>query len=190
MAVNFRGWKQHFLAISGQFRVLIKGILPYILVYFLPRFVLISGGGGKKSVETGGNPPIYRRNRIHPVIVKFDNQNRAGLSDCEKPNELGDELLDHRPKIKGHRTPKNPQDDITDVSFLVPNVRRWETAYILWHWVTSWKSTRNAETYQNLQQNSEFLSITTIIWGMPSDTCPGYRSLIGQDSRIPPSLDH
>ncbi len=38
LAVNFRGWKQQFLAISGQFRALIKGIPPYILVYFLPRF--------------------------------------------------------------------------------------------------------------------------------------------------------
>ncbi len=45
------------LAIFGQFWVLIKGIPPYILVYFLPRFVLISGGV-KNPWKIGENPPI------------------------------------------------------------------------------------------------------------------------------------
>ena len=40
---------------------------PYILVYFLPRFVLISGGS--KIKDRRKSP--YRRKRIHPVIQEW-----------------------------------------------------------------------------------------------------------------------
>ncbi len=44
LPVIFRGWNWLFLPIFPKFWLLIKGISPYILVCFLSRFVLISGG--------------------------------------------------------------------------------------------------------------------------------------------------
>ena len=61
---EFLGLKTTVLGDFGQFWVLIKGIPPYTLVYFLPRFVLISGGV-KNPWKIGGNPPI---GRIHPEV--------------------------------------------------------------------------------------------------------------------------
>ena len=54
LAVNFRGWKQQF--ISGQFRVLIKGIPPTYWPTFSPD--LYWSQGGQNPWKIGGNPPI------------------------------------------------------------------------------------------------------------------------------------